>query len=152
MKHRVTLLVIFVAFTLALSARYTPASDEHPGEHPGTEQVEKDAVKEAIKEYIEKDTELKGGYFLLWDDKEKQTLRLEFSRFHEEVRYIKDEDAYFMCTDFVSLDNRRLVDVDFWLKPTEDGSLEVTAIKIHKVNNIPRFIYEKDSIKPLEQP
>ncbi len=151
MKHRTTLLAILI-FSLFLGAGYSPAEEEHPGGHPGIALVEKDAVKKAIEEYIEKDTELKGGYFLLWDDKEKQTLRLEFSRFHEKVRYIEDEGAYFVCTDFISLDNRRLIDVDFWLKPTEDGSLEVTAIKIHKVNNRPRFIYEKDRIRPLEQP
>ncbi len=146
MKQRV---LIFILSVFILSATYTFAG-EHPGEHPGEEWVEKDRVKEAIKEYVEKDRALKGGYFLLWDDKEGRTLRLKFSKFHKKVRYIKDEGAYFMCTDFISVDDRRLIDVDFWLKPAEDGTLRVTAIKIHKVNNFPRFIYEKDRIKPIE--
>ncbi len=145
MIHRTVLFVLlFVLFGGILSA------EEHPGDHPGEEWVEKDQVKQTIKDYIEGDARLKGGYFLLWDDKERRTLRLKFSKFHKKVRYIKDEGAYFMCTDFISLDDRRLIDVDFWLKPAEDGTLRITTIKIHKVNNVPRFIYEKDRIRPVE--
>jgi hypothetical protein len=121
---------------------------EHPGEHPGVEEkIRPNDVRQAIMDYINRDTALKGGYFLIWDDKEGKVWKLRFSKLHDKVRVIEGE-TYFMCTDFSS--EKDTLDIDFWLEEDILGNLKVTKIKIHKVNKKPRFTYEGNKIKELK--
>lgn len=120
---------------------------EHPGEHPGEkEMLSADEIIEGIKDHINEVTEVNNGYYPLFDTKEGKDLRLKLVRVHEDkVSYIKKDDAYFACTDFIT-DGGTKYDVDFWMKRGKNGKLEVYQTKIHKKDGKPRFTYRDDEI------
>ncbi len=155
MKQRLLmgLLSLFwgLIFTSSLIAQ------EHPGKALSKRaDVTPDQVKKAILDYVRWDSNLKGGYFLIWDENEQQVWKLRFSRPHGGVRVVEGE-KYFLCTDFKAESKQpdgsistTLFDLDFWVKQDEDDKLRVDQIKIHKVAGIPRFRYKNDEMKPLE--
>ncbi|MEE9613520.1 MAG: hypothetical protein V3W31_01020 [Thermodesulfobacteriota bacterium] len=150
MKRVLLSFLVLFALVVALPASVTAEEEEHPGEHPGEDsEGMADHVRKAIKEFIWEDTRLKGGHFLVWDEKEEQARVLDFVKFHEKVRFIKKKEVYFMCTDFKGRDGT-VLDMDFWLKKTDDGFLKVTEVKIHKVAGKPRYTYDKDEMKEVE--
>ena len=157
MRRIFWLTVPVLTLTVALFTGRGSKAGEPPGEHPGKEAKAKpEQVKEAILGYIHSDTELKGGYFLIWDDAEQRIWKLDFSKPHEKVMVLED-GTYFMCTDFRSQEKQpdgsmktATLDIDFWLEGGKDGKLTVDRIKIHKVGGMPRFKYEADKMKPVE--
>ncbi len=157
---RRTIFMMILALTL-LGAFFSGSelrAQEHPGEHPGKEEkVKIDQVRDAILDYIRWDTKLKGGYFLIWDDKEQKVWKLDFSELHKKVMVL-EEKTYFMCTDFNAKEKQpdgsvktATLDIDFWLEKGKDGKLKVSMAKIHKVGGVPRFKYEGDKIKPVKE-
>lgn len=66
------------------------------------------------------------------------------------MSYIKKEDAYFACTDFITADGQVSYDIDFWMKKGKGGELSVYQTKIHKKDGTPRFTYRDDEIAPVE--
>ena len=173
------LICVLSIFTVALCFSKISLAAEHPGEHPGTpaksehqehpgktheaehpgEGAEhpgekamlsaKDIIK-GIKEHINSVREANAGYFPISDPSEGKDLRLKLIKVHEDkVSYIKKEDAYFACTDFVTVDGKTKYDIDFWMKE-KDGKLNVYQTKIHKKDDKPRFIYRDDEIAPVE--
>ena len=139
-------------------------AQEHPGEHPGApakvEQEEQpgaeamlsaEEIIKGIKDYINKITKANAGYFSINDPEEGKDLRLKLIKVHEDrVSYIKKEDAYFACTDFKTAYGNTTYDIDFWMKKTREGELEVYRTKIHKKDGTPRFTYRDDEIAPVE--
>ncbi len=143
----------------------SPAKSEHPGkapehpgaEHPGAEHPGEKAMLSSndiingIKKHINSVTKANVGYFPISDPKEGKELRLKLIKVHEDkVSYIKKEDAYFACTDFITDDEKTKYDVDFWMKE-KAGKLNVYQTKIHKKDGKPRFIYRDDEIPALEK-
>ena len=160
MKRTVCFLMVML-FAVCFSKGAFAA--EHPGEHPGTpakaEQehpgkkatLSADEVRKSIESYIKNDSNLKGGYSLLYDAKDKQVLQLNLVRVHDDrISYIKKEDAYFACSDFKTADGKTAYDIDFWMKKDGHGELEVTKIVIHKKDGKPRFTYKDDENVPVE--
>ncbi len=142
-------LKIFIFFISLSLIPLKLIAQEHPGEHPGmVEKIRPDDVKKTITDYINTDSNLKGGFFLIWDPELKQVWRLNFKALHKEVRVLSD-GTYFMCTDFKLAEGETILDIDFWLKE-EEGELKVTDIKIHKVTGKERFKYEGEKIKELK--
>lgn len=92
-------------------------------------------VREAIERYVQQETNLKGGFFVR-DPQEKQIRDLTFDLVHQDVE-AKPGNLQVVCVDFQDRAKNRL-DLDFSLKPTASGDLEVTDIKIHKVNGVER--------------
>lgn len=138
----------------AKQAEHPGTTAEHPGaEHPGEEaMLSGEQIIKGIKAHISKVTKDNNGYFPLYDSKDNNSLRLKLIRVHEDkVSYIKKEDAYFACTDFIT-DAGVKYDVDFWMKSTckKCKTLEVYQTKIHKKDGIPRFTYQDDEIVPVE--
>ena len=128
---------------------------EHPGEaaeHPGKKAILSAAqIIKSIKDHINDVTKTSSGYYPLYDDKEGKNLRLKLIKVHEDkVSQIKKDDAYFACTDFVTEDGKAKYDVDFWMKKTEKGTLEVYQTKVHKKNGKPRFAYQDDEIVDMD--
>lgn len=129
-------------------------TEEHPGkaaEHPAEEAVlSASQIIKGIKSHIKKVTEVNEGYFPAYDSKEGKDLRLKLIKVHEDkVSYIKKDDAYFACTDFVT-DGGTKYDIDFWMKKGKKGKLEVYQTKIHKKEGKPRFTYKDDEIVTVE--
>lgn len=92
-------------------------------------------VLAAVEQYVRNDTKLKGGFFLS-DPQEKQVRDLTFDFVHKSVD-ARPGNLQVVCVDFLDRAKNRL-DIDFFLKPTPKGNLEVTDIKIHKVNGVER--------------
>lgn len=158
MRHTIFMMILALTLLGAFFSGIELRAQEHPGEHPGKEEkVKPDQVKEAILDYIRWDTKLKGGYFLIWDDKEQKVWKLDFSELHKKVMVLEDK-TYFMCTDFKAKEKQpdgsvktATLDIDFWLEKGGDGKLKVSRAKIHKVGGVPRFEYEGDKIKPVKE-
>ncbi|OGX33227.1 MAG: hypothetical protein A3F87_04730 [Omnitrophica WOR_2 bacterium RIFCSPLOWO2_12_FULL_51_24] len=125
---------------------------EHPGtdifEHPGEKTVlGASEIIAAIEKHIDSVTRANNGIFPLHDAEEGKDIALKLVRVHKgKVSYIKKEDAYFACTDFITADGATKYDVDFWMKKGTDGKLDVYMTKIHKKNGTPRFVYKNDEV------
>lgn len=153
--------LLFILTIVVCSLRVSMAA-EHPGEHPGTTAAPKEhpgqehpgmagelsagQIIQGIKAHISEVTKANNGSYPLFDTRQGQSLSLKLLRVHEDkVSYIKKEDAYFACTDFITNAGTKY-DVDFWMKQGRDGKLTVYDKKIHKKDGLPRFTYQDDEI------
>jgi hypothetical protein len=147
--------------TMLLMLLFQPLyAAEHPGgsvEHPGAKVEQKgkaitaNVVKKAIEDHAKAISKAHGGVFMLRDDKLNKNWQLKFVKVHDPVRtFQKDgQTIYFACSDFKSVDDKDLLDIDFWMVPKGD-KLEVTDTKIHKVNGEARYTYEGIQIKEIK--
>ena len=145
---------LFLILTVALVPTRTFAGEhpsehpaDHPAEHPETKSVgmTKEALAQAISGYVQKETKLKGGYFLVYDQAAKRPLVLTLDRVHEERLATVSGGIYFACADFKDPDNR-VYDLDIFMKQGDSG-LKVTEISIHKEDGAARYNwFEKDGV------
>ncbi len=163
-------LVVVLAVALLATAGFVYAA-EHPAEHPsGTMQMEhpakqmggmqqaeltKQDLADAIRTYVDKDSDLKGGYFLIYDRQEEEPLVLTLKDVHEDRLATIGNGTYFACADFVTPDGK-LYDLDIFMKGTNKDNMEVTDITIHKAGGKERYTWFEDKgvwkMKPLPGP
>ena len=117
---------------------------EHPQEHPGDQKskVSKETLAKAITDYVERDTELKGGFFLVYDPQVRKALTLTLDRVHDDRLSSVKEGLHFACADFKSRD-AHLYDLDFFMRESEAG-LQVSEITIHKADGIARYTWKEE--------
>ena len=102
---------------------------EHPGD---TEIVRHWQVMSAVHSEIASKRG-KDGIYYVKDEKNGQTIPLEFIEIHQPIRRLTKDGRYFACTDFRKPGTRdEYYDVDFWLDD-KDGKLKVGDVRIHKV-------------------
>lgn len=112
---------------------------EHPEqEHPGSP-VTKEAIGQALSRYVQGDSELKGGWFLVWDRRAEKPLVLTLDKVHDDKLAAVQPELYFACVDFTTKDGEKTYDVDFFLEGKTAETLEVTEIAIHKEDGEPRY-------------
>lgn len=117
---------------------------EHPSEHPTAEKkVTVETLAAAIENYINDDAELKGGWFMVWDQEKKEPLALKLVKVHKERLADIGGGVYFACTDLKSPADK-IYDLDFFMKDTENG-LKVTEISIHKESGAPRYNWKEEN-------
>lgn len=144
LKH---FLVTFIAVCLSAGLIYAQEHpSEHPTEHPTT--MEKasltiDDLSSAIETYIEKETKLKGGYFLIYDAKAKKPLALTLDRVHKERLSNIGSGVYFACADFKT-SNGKVYDLDVFMKGSSKDNLKVTDISVHKEAGKPRYTWYEE--------
>lgn len=148
---RFTGMIIFIGLvTLALSN--WALAQEHP-EHPtkpaseatAKPELSKETLALAITDYVKKDSDTKGGYFLIYDGKAKKPLTLTLTKVHQDKLSKVGEGLYFACSDFKATDGKTY-DLDFFMKDSDAG-LAVTEIMIHKEEGNPRYSwYEEGGI------
>jgi len=155
------LLVILTAVALALfsgPAIYAQEHPEHPTkdkkakkehpEHPTEAKADAVTVEQmahAITHYINSDSELKGGFFFVYDASAKKTLQLTLDKVHTERLSQCGDNLFFACSDFKSA-GKEMYDVDFFME-SKDGKLAVTEIMIHKEDGKARYSWvEKDGV------
>ena len=121
-------------FVLAppIGARQEPSPVPASQDQPAPDAAK---VRAAVEQYVQQDTKLKGG-FLLSDPEQDQVRNLTFDYVHDAVEPASGNQQV-VCVDFLDQNKDRL-DVDFFLAPAPSGELEVTDIKIHKVNGVER--------------
>ncbi len=145
---------VFVAATVASAGDSTETRGgmEHPSggmEHPSggmehpmdgdeaTSSVDKEALAIAITNYVNKDTKLKGGFFMLYDSVDKKPLALTLTKVHKDRLSKVGENLYFACSDFKEVGGT-MYDLDFFMKSVDDN-LMVTEVKVHKKADTPRY-------------
>ena len=83
-------------------------------------------VAQVIEAYVARDSELKGGYFLVYDEQEDVSLRLHLDKVHRQrLSKIKD-GLYFVCADFMAPDGT-VYDLDFWMTASKLTALLETS-------------------------
>lgn len=95
----------------------------------------KKKVHDTVERYVKQEGQLKGGFFLR-DAQENAVRDLQFDYVHDGVERT-EAGQYLVCVDFLDPAQKRL-DVDFWLEPTSSGDLQVSKIRIDKVNGVAR--------------
>lgn len=112
---------------------------------PAIKGMDAELVKAAALAYVEKDTAMKGGEFLIYDDTKgnKRVWRLKKPVVDGEP-VVQAEDASVVSAVFVTTKkgDKNKITVDFQVKKGASGSLDVTSIMIRKVNKNERFIYD----------
>lgn len=123
-------------------------AQEHP-EHPKSETAKKETSKvttaqmaKAITDYVEKDTKLKGGFFLIYDPTISKSLELKLEKVHEDKLSKVSDTLYFACSDFKATGGK-MYDLDFYMQLDESG-LTVSEISIHKQDGKPRYNWSQE--------
>lgn len=137
---------------LFFSFAWAQEHPEHPKQQPKTTKQEPPKKETAslttadlakgITNYVAKDSELKGGYLLIYDPTVKKSLELTLTKVHEDKLSQVGENLYFACSDFKAT-NGKLYDCDFFMKQGKNG-LEVTEISIHKEDGNPRYTWAEE--------
>ena len=101
-------------------------------EHPGDAEIVRHwQVMSAVHSEIAAKRNEDGVYYLK-DEKNGQTIPLEFIEIHQPIRRLKKDGRYFACTDFRKRGTTdEYYDVDFWVDD-KDGKLKVGEVRIHK--------------------
>jgi len=118
-------------------------AQEHPAEHPQDKAaLNPETLAKEIKQYVNNESKLKGGYFLLYDDKSETPLVLTLDKVHKERLSKVSDDLYFACSDFKGTDGKNY-DVDFFMKKT-GTELKLTELTVHKINGKARYTWYED--------
>ena len=130
---------------------------EHPAEHPAEHAAEhpaeaaapgitKDQLADAIRKYVEKDSKLKGGYFVVYDKKAQMPLALTLKKVHEDRLSTIGKGVYFFCADFET-PTGKVYDLDIFMKGADKDHLKATKVLIHKEAGVERYTwYEEGGI------
>jgi len=120
--------------TMMLGSLMALGAQEHPGkpvEHLGkpAAKVTAEDIRKGIQAYIAKDTQLKGGYFLIWDGQAKRPRVLQLVRVHDKLNKLTAADyerlfktkapaaeVYFACCDFREVGSKATLDWTFTCK------------------------------------
>ena len=150
-KICLAVLVCFLFWAVGLAQEHP----EHPKQPPKTTKQENPEhpkketsplttteLAKGIKDYVAKDSELKGGYLLIYDPSIKKSLELTLTKVHEDKLSQVGENLYFACSDFKAT-NGKTYDLDFFMKQGENG-LEMTEISIHKEEGKPRYSWAEE--------
>ena len=141
--------------TVVFAQEHPGSTVEHPGKAVGREQTGKvitaDFVKKSIKQHVEAQAKLNKGLFVVHDERLNKDWHLKLAKVHDPVRTFEKDGMtiYFACSDFKSVENKDVLDIDFWMVP-KGNKLEVIDTKIHKVNGEPRYGYEGLNIKEIK--
>ena len=123
-----------------------PEHPEHPKEKAKAATFTTADMSRGIRQFVEKDADLHGGKFIVWDDVKKQPLVLELTKVHEERLSQIGNDTAFVCADFTAADGT-VYDLDFFMRGPDGEHLTVTDIAIHKEVGKPRYGWqEKDGL------
>lgn len=122
------------------------SAHEHPQEHPQEgQQTQKAApsittedLAKSIADYVQKDSALKGGYFLVYDPVNQKTLQLTLDKVHKDRLSKVSENTYFACADFKTPDGA-LYDLDVFMVGQDAASLQATEVSVHKENGKARY-------------
>jgi hypothetical protein len=132
---------------------------EHPKEHPKeqakpTAALNMDAFANAVEAWVKRDTQLRGGYFVVYDPVDKKPLLLTLDKVHREKLARTGDQVYFACADFKTPEGT-VYDLDVFMKGTSEADLVPTEINVHKLTGKPRYNwYEEGGIwkkKPADK-
>ena len=137
--------LLALAMTVAVYGQEHPT--EHPtntaasAEHPTTAaKLDKASMAKSIEHFVKHDSALKGGAFLVLDDKTGQPLSLKLDKVHKERLSSIGNDTYFACADFKTAKGK-IYDIDIFMMGKSADDLKVTEIMVHKENGKARYTW-----------
>ena len=127
---------------------------EHPTEHPTATaasaelptkaaKIDKHSLAASIEQFVMHDSAIKGGAFLMVDDRTGKALNLRLEKIHQERLSNIGNDTYFVCADFNSTTGKTY-DLDFFMTGTSANDLKVTEITVHKENGQERYTWAEN--------
>ena len=123
--------------------------EEHPAEHPSEETASaltKEDLGEAIAAYVERDADLKGGFFLVYDAAAGKPLVLTLKKVHKDRLSQVGDQVYFACADFETPEGK-VYDLDVFMQGPDKDRLEVTEVAVHKESGTARYTWlEEDGL------
>lgn len=129
-------LMIFLGCSWAQEGQIQPRPEEDQQQQPVPystvvqQQINAEQILQTVKDYIREKRKPK-GYFILVDNRNKETLQLIFDQLHKEVLFIKNI-GYSVCADFHDqTDNEKRYDIDFILLPSGE-KVVVKQVRIHR--------------------
>lgn len=146
-------MLVFTAWGLALAEHPTEHPAEHP-EHPEAQatKLTVDELSDAIEIYLADDSDLKGGYFMVYDGVNKEVLALELVKIHKDRLSNTGGDVYFVCADLKAT-NGKIYDLDIFMHGETADALTIDSITVHKESGVARYTwFEKDGtwhMKPV---
>jgi hypothetical protein len=145
-RHNITR-ITFVFLALLALASWAIAA-EHPAEHPEEQHgskpgITKGELGDAVRDYVEKDSALKGGYFLVYDKKAGESLALSLLKVHEDRLSSIGRDVYFACADFKTPEGK-VYDLDIFMKGHDKDNLAVTEVSVHKEAGVERYTWREE--------
>lgn len=143
---------IFISL-LSLAMAVVVYGQEHPTEHPTTTaasaehtttaaKIDKHSLAASIEHFVMNDSAIKGGAFLMVDDRTGKALKLRLEKVHKERLSNVGNDTYFACADFRSTTGKTY-DLDFFMTDTSAVDLRVTEITVHKENGKERYTWSE---------
>jgi len=152
----VTLAVISAFAVSGAAFAEHPSAVEHPAQKPAemtkSAGVTKEDLATAIEGYVKMETELKGGYFLVYDKLAEKPLMLTLQRVHQERLARVGPDKYFACADFATPEGK-VYDLDIFMKGPDKDHLTVTKVTIHKEEGKERYTWHEEGgvwkMKPM---
>lgn len=122
-----------------------PKGAEHP-EHPGASKgdVTIEELATAIESYIDRDAELKGGFFLVYDKVDKKPLQLTLVKIHDDKLASLGSGVYFACVDMKNADDV-VYDLDFFMHRDDEEEMETTEVSVHKKSGTPRYGWQEEN-------
>ena len=100
-------------------------------------------LADAITRYVQDDSELKGGYFLVYDDVNDEVLALRLVKVHEERLSSLGDDTYFCCADFAT-PGGMVYDLDVFMQGESAAELVPTQITVHKEDGEARYTWYEE--------
>lgn len=125
------------------------AAKEHPKEHPNKAAKDKtfqNDYEKFVKEYLASEAQKTGGVYTIHDDVENKDWKLELVKVHKnKICMLQEGKTCFACADLKEIGGNNKLDLDFYAKKSEDGKMTMERVLIHKVNDKPRFTYDKNN-------
>ena len=149
MRSKGVIQIAVVALMVLAISNWSFAAEhpkEHPAEHPTKgekAEISKEKLAEAIKDYVKKDSALKGGYFMVYDEKAGKPLALSLVKVHKERLSTIGDGVYFACADFETPAGK-VYDLDIFMKGPDKHHLTVTEISVHKEAGLERYTWHEE--------
>lgn len=157
MTWRLGVLHLWLVGTVLVVTTGLGYAAEHPSEHPteaqtsaerpaehakGSEQsvVTKEELAKVIEDYVARDAALKGGFFLVYDQKTRKPLVLSLLKVHKERLSRVGPQEYFACADFGTPEDK-VYDLDIFMAGPDKAHLTVTRITVHKEDGKERYTW-----------
>jgi len=139
-------LLFLTGATLGFAAEHPK---EHPSEHPATNsgaKLDKDTLAVAITKYVKEDSELKGGFFLVFDEVNNEALVLTLDKVHKEKLSNIGGNVYFACADFKT-PKGKVYDLDIFMEGKDPENMKINQITVHKESGEARYNwFETDGV------
>lgn len=140
--------IIAAALVCALCAATADAQEQTDRSQGNSAKnsVTVDEVAEAIASYVQKDMDLKGGYFMVYDDVDDKALLLRLDDVHRDRLGNFGDDTYFCSADFTDPAGTAYV-LDIFMRGESASELKPTQISIYEKDGVPRYTWtEEDGI------